>query len=95
MTLRLIPETYPDYDKTRVIDRPDGFYWRARGGNQEYGPFASLLEAAADMSATGDDEVLEPCETLREAEDEIGIADWIDPATGEPAEEARPHLVDP
>jgi len=38
------------------------------------------------------DAVLEPGETLREAEDEVGIADWIDPETGEPAEESRPHL---
>ncbi|HXF67136.1 MAG TPA: hypothetical protein VNK67_10635 [Burkholderiales bacterium] len=33
-----------------------------------------------------------PGEALREAEDEIGIADWIDPQTGEPAEEQVPRL---
>ncbi len=34
-----------------------------------------------------DDKTLESGETLEEAEAEIGIADWIDPDTGEPAEE--------
>ena len=27
---KVIPETPPDYDKTRVIERPDGFYWQSR-----------------------------------------------------------------
>jgi hypothetical protein len=31
---------------------------------------------------------------LHEAENEIGIADWIDPDTGEPAEESIPHIED-
>jgi hypothetical protein len=33
-------------------------------------------------------------ETLREAEEEIGIANWMDPDTGEPAEEQPPHLAE-
>lgn len=34
-------------------------------------------------------------ETLPELEREIGIADWIDPQTGEPAEgQSPPHLED-
>jgi hypothetical protein len=32
----------------------------------------------------------EPGETLQEAEDEIGIADWIDPETGAPAQGQSP-----
>ena len=36
----------------------------------------------------------EPGETLAEAEDEIGISDWIDPDTGEPAEESIPRTED-
>ena len=36
----------------------------------------------------------EPGETVQEAEAEIGIADWIDPETGAPAEEERPHIED-
>jgi hypothetical protein len=31
---------------------------------------------------------IETAETLEEAEDEIGIAGWIDPETGLPAEES-------
>jgi hypothetical protein len=34
----------------------------------------------------------EPGETFAEAEAEIGIADFVDPDTGEPAEESRPRL---
>ena len=33
-------------------------------------------------------------EALHEAEAEIGINDWIDPDTGEPAEETYTHIED-
>jgi hypothetical protein len=33
-------------------------------------------------------------EMVREAEDAIGIADWIDPETGAPAEEQVPRIDD-
>ena len=87
------PETPPDYDATHIIERPDGFYWQDRASGKEYGPFATLLEAEQDMSYEAADDVIES-EDLLEAEDEIGINDWIDPDTGEPAEEWRPHLDD-
>ncbi len=41
---QVIPETLPDYDATRIIERPDGFYWQAKDGEEEYGPFPTLLE---------------------------------------------------
>jgi len=82
----LIPQTSPDFDRTRVIERPDGFYWQATGGGREYGPFTTLIEAVQDMEQ-GDDSMFEPGETAAEAKAEIGIADWNDPDTGEPAEE--------
>ena len=85
-----IPETTPEFDRTRVIERPDGFYWQAKDNGREYGPFATLLEAVQSMQA--DDRAPEPGETLTEAEAEIGIADFVDPETGEPAEESRPRL---
>ena len=88
---QVIPETSAQFDATRLIDRPDGFYWQEREGGREYGPFATLLEAVQDMQAV-DGEALEPGETLQEAEAEIGIADWTDPETGEPAEEDGVHL---
>ena len=37
---------------------------------------------------------IEPGESLEEAEAEIGIADWLDPDTGQPAEEARARTED-
>ena len=88
----VIPQTPPDYDRTRIIERPDGFYWRPKGAPREHGPFVTLLEAVQDMQAADDEQ--EPGESLEEAQAEVGIADWIDPETGEPAEESRPHLED-
>jgi len=87
-----IPETRPDYDKTRIIERPDGFYWQRRESGEEIGPFATLIEAVTDMESGGAS--LESGESLEEAESEIGIADWIDPETGQPAEESVPRLDD-
>jgi hypothetical protein len=75
-----------------ITHRPDGWYWATVDGKQEFGPFDSYEQARADMRG-GDPEDLESGETLREAESEIGIADWIDPETGEPAEGlSRPHF---
>jgi hypothetical protein len=90
---QIIPQTPPDYDSTRIIERPDGFYWQPKDGGTEYGPFATLLEAVQDMQAA-ENGAPEPGETVEEAEAEIGIADWIDPDTGAPAEEERPHIED-
>lgn len=90
---QIIPETIPEYDSARIVERPDGFYWEVKDGGPEYGPFATLLEAVQDMPAA-DSGAPEPGETVQEAEAEIGIADWIDPETGTPAEEERPHIED-
>lgn len=91
MKKNTIPETIADYDRLRIVERPDGFYWRERGASREYGPFDTLVDAAQDMHLA-DDKTPEPGETLQEAEAEIGIAEWIDPDTGTPAEEGRPRL---
>jgi hypothetical protein len=88
---QIIPQTPPDYDSTRIIERPNGFYWQSKTGAGEFGPFATLLEAVEDMQYR-DEAAVEPGETLEEAEAEIGIADWVDPETGEPAEESVPRL---
>jgi hypothetical protein len=87
---QMVPQTPPEYDRTQIVERPDGFYWQAKDGGREYGPFATLLEAELDMQADREG-APEPGETLREAESEIGIADHVDPETGEPAEEERPR----
>ena len=93
MTATPIPQTPPDYDKNRVIERPDGFYWQDKTSDKLYGPFPTLLEAVLDMQVEND-AGLEAGETLGEAEAEIGISDFIDPQTGEPAEGMQPHLSD-
>jgi hypothetical protein len=90
---QVIPQTPPDFDQSRLIERPDGFYWQSRDGKEDVGPFTTLIEAVQDMQAK-DDAELEPGETLEEAEDEIGISGWIDPETGEPAEEGVPRIED-
>jgi hypothetical protein len=52
----MIPETPPDYERARVIERPDGFYWQDKDTDQTYGPFPSLWEAMEDMKFTADPE---------------------------------------
>ncbi|HZV54497.1 MAG TPA: hypothetical protein VFF82_06110 [Rhodocyclaceae bacterium] len=87
-----IPETTADDDNLRIIERPDGFYWQRMESGEEFGPFPSLSKATEDMEDT--EANLEAGESLAEAEREIGMADWIDPDTGQPAEESVPHLED-
>ncbi len=69
----------------QIMHRPDGYYWEALDGKQEFGPFETLELALSDMELSEED-APEPGETLEEAEAEIGISNWIDPDTGELAE---------
>ena len=52
-------EIVPDEELLRVDEvdailvRPDGYYWRAPDGRQEFGPFASVELALADMAEAG------------------------------------------
>ncbi len=89
-----MPEDVGDDDSSaRIVTRPDGYHWLAADGRQEFGPFETVEDALADMLSTGADDQSGPGAALHEAEDEIGIADWIDPDTGEPAEgRSTPHL---
>lgn len=92
--LPLDDESITEVDMGQIFLRPDGYHWLAPDGKQEFGPFATLEEALTDMQAV-DAETSEPGETLEEAENELGIADWIDPDTGELAEGlSTPHLSD-
>lgn len=90
---RKVPAPKQGDDRAGIIERPDGFYWHAEDRGTEYGPFPTLAEAAADMRST-EESAYEPGETLAEAEDEIGISSWIDPDTGQPAEESIPRTED-
>lgn len=79
-------------DPGEIIERPDGYYWQAPDGRAEVGPFESYETAQADRDAVGDERP-DSSETLREAEGDIGINEWIDAETGEPAEgQSPPHL---
>ncbi|TCJ14652.1 hypothetical protein EZJ19_09395 [Parasulfuritortus cantonensis] len=88
-----IPETPVKFDATRIVERPDGFYWTDSTTGEAYGPFATLAEAALDMEYQEDSD-FEPAESLEEAEDELGITSWVDPDTGELAEDTFTHLED-
>lgn len=87
----LADSTLPDDGS--VVRHPDGYYWLAPDGHQEFGPFSTLQEALDDMNAAGDDSI-EPGETLQEAEQELGLADWVDADTGELAEQTGTRLED-
>jgi hypothetical protein len=87
-----IAELPPDDDLNQIVERTDGFYWQRQDNSRLFGPFATLAEAIEDMDA--DDANLEAGEPLEQAESEIGMADWIDPETGQPAEDSVPHLED-
>ncbi len=81
-----------DDEMERITARPDGYYWQALAAKQEVGPFESRELAQADRDAS-DEQDLGPGEILQEVEEELGIASWIDPETGEPAEgQSRPRL---
>lgn len=82
----------PEADQTRIIERPDGYYWQDKMTDKVFGPFQTLLDATQDMEYN-DESDYEPGETLEEAEAELGISDWIDPETGLPGEESH-HLGD-
>ena len=78
-----------------LMHRPDGYYWQTPDGTQEFGPFENLELALAHMQSASGEESSEPGETLQEAEDEIGVADWVNPDTGELAEgQSTPRFHD-
>ena len=75
-----------------ILERPDGYYWRSPEGPGEYGPFDTLEAAMADRDSMGDDPP-DGLEALHEVERDIGINEWIDAETGDPAEgQSPPHL---
>lgn len=89
----IIPATPATYDETRVIELPDGFFWLDKNTGERYGPFPTLLEAVQDMEYNADSDY-EPAESLGEAEEELGLSGWVDPETGELAEDTLTHLED-
>jgi len=90
-----IPTTPPDFDRTRVIERPDGFYWQSTDEGREYGPFPTLVEAVADMQAEDADDLLEDDpDGVREAGEVLGVPEWVDPETGHLADDGWTRTED-
>ena len=76
----------------RVIERPGGFYWQEKEGGEEYGPFRTRAEAEADMQSDGI--AATDSDAVHDAESELGISEWVDPDSGEPAEDSVPRIED-
>jgi hypothetical protein len=74
-----------DDESSRVVARPDGFYWVADDGHQEFGPFPTAMDALVALRS-GIDTGLEPDETLEEAEAEIGFVEPAAPDNETPDE---------
>ena len=47
--------TETEFDLGQIALRPDGYHWQAPDGKNEFGPFATLELALADMMAAADD----------------------------------------
>ena len=77
---------------SRVVEHPDGWYWTAPDGHQQFGPFDSVEAVLADMEAS--DAGPDAGQTLHETERVLGLGDWIDPETGALAEDTRVRIKD-
>lgn len=86
-----IPTTSAEFDHTRIIERPDGFYWQSTETGEESGPFRTLADAVEDMEFNADSEFDIP-DTLEEAEADLGVEGYIDPETGELEDPSLPRL---
>ena len=75
-----------------LLERPDGIYWQADGGEEAFGPFETYEMARADF-LRGDEERLAPGQTLVDAESELNMNTWVDEETGEvPDGQCPPHV---
>ena len=89
-----IPTTPADFDTTRIVERPDGFWWQPLDGGREHGPFATLVEAVADMEGSEEAFAETEADDIRLAEEMLGVPDWVDPETGQLADEGRTRIED-
>jgi hypothetical protein len=72
----------PNHDESsRIVARPDGYYWVADDGGQEFGPFPDMSEALHALRS-GYATELEPDEVLAEVEAEMGIVEPPSPEGG-------------
>ena len=82
-----IPSIAPDDGRSRIVERPDGFWWQQVEGGREHGPFATLMEAMLDLQAVDDEGPSEDPEDVREAERQLGVPELVDPETGQLADD--------
>jgi hypothetical protein len=61
----------------RVVARPDGYYWVADDGEQEFGPYPTAAQALAAANEAIEATVEEE-QALQDAEAEIGVAERQD-----------------
>ena len=80
-------------DSHALVLHPDGYYWLGADGRVQIGPYATAEEALADLHRAADDDI-EPEETLPEAEQALGLADWLDPEMGALAEDVHTRIED-
>ena len=80
-------------DAQALVHHPDGYYWLGAGGREQFGPYATAEEALAALHHAADDDI-EPDESLPEAEQALGLSDWLDPDTGELAEATHTRIED-
>lgn len=66
-----------DADDAGLVAHPDGWYWEAPDGLQQFGPFETAALARADRDRPSEESVDES-EAEREAEVDLGVADAID-----------------
>ena len=84
---RVIAETpAAERDDAGLLNLPDGWYWAAPDGHQQFGPFDSAELARADR-ARGSVEAVEDDSAIREVEQVAGIAESADVETGRAADD--------
>ena len=70
---RLIAEHAPETEaEGDFVEHPDGWYWAAPDGRQQFGPFETLSLARADRDRANDESVNLPA-AEREAEAALGV----------------------
>jgi hypothetical protein len=88
---RVIAETAPGAreDERGFIEHPDGWYWVAPDGRQQFGPFESHSLAREDRDRCSV-EAADEGETLQDVERQTGLDDHIDIQTGRPVDDDTP-----
>ena len=87
-------EDSPELGKGVIVERPDGFYWQDKVTDRLFGPFTNMHDAIDDMRFQSSSDEFEDPDDLEDVEQELGIADWVDPDTGELAEDTQHHFED-